>query len=69
MLINLLDPAGLGSQELTDMASPRVYYRRYPSGRFISADVCRSTWVLVNGLWNRIQTEVSPLQQAERFDQ
>ena len=34
-----------------------VYYRRYPPGRFISADVCRSTWVLVNGLWNRVETE------------
>ena len=128
MLINLLDPADLGSQELADMVSPSVdrkkidrqmfqtktddipnfpytqtpvlpravfrkgmtgkegvqdlpngdfiyvvkvpvYYRRYPPGRFISNDVCRSTWVLVNGLWNRVETEAPPLRQAQRFDQ
>lgn len=46
-----------------------VYYRRYPPGGFISADVCRSTWVHVNGLWNRIEPEAPPLQQAQRFDQ
>ena len=28
-----------------------------------------STWVLVNGLWNRVETEAPPLQQAQRFDQ
>ena len=43
-----------------------VYYRRYPPGRFIPNDACRSKWVLVNGLWNRVET---PLQQAQRFDQ
>ena len=45
-----------------------VYYRRFPPGRYIPSDTCRSTWVLVNGSWNCVEREATPLQQALRFD-
>ena len=39
-----------------------------PPGRYIPSDTCRSTWVLVNGSWNCVEREATPLQQALRFD-
>ena len=120
MLINLLDPADLTSQELADMVSPSVDHKKidhqmfqtktddipnFPytqtpvlprgvfhkgmtgkegiqdlpngdciyvvkPGRYIYRRVSEHLGTrLVNGIWNRVETEAPPLQQAQRFDE
>ena len=45
-----------------------VFYRPKPPGLIVPPDVLRSTWVLINGAWTKVEHRASPPEQAIRFD-
>ena len=45
-----------------------VFYRPKPPGLMVPPDVLRSTWVLLNGTWTKVEHRASPPEQAIRFD-
>ena len=45
-----------------------VFYRPKPPGLIVPPDVLRSTWVLLNGAWTKVEHRASPPEQAIRFD-
>ena len=45
-----------------------VFYRPKPPGLMVPPDVLRSTWVLLNGMWTKVEHRASPPEQAVRFD-
>ena len=45
-----------------------VFYRPKPPGLMVPPDVLRSTWVLLNGTWTKVEHRASPPEQATRFD-
>ena len=45
-----------------------VFYRPKPPGLIVPPDVLRSTWVLLNGTWTKVEHRASPPEQAIRFD-
>ena len=45
-----------------------VFYRPRPPGLIVPPDVLRSTWVLLNGTWTKVEHRASPPEQAIRFD-
>ena len=45
-----------------------VFYRPKPPGLIVPPDVLRSTWVLLNGTWTKVEHRASPPEQATRFD-
>ena len=45
-----------------------VFYRPKPPGLMVPPDVLRSTWILLNGTWTRVEHRASPPEQAVRFD-
>ena len=45
-----------------------VFYRPKPPGLMVPPDVLRSTWVLLNGTWTKVEHRAPPPEQAVRFD-
>ena len=45
-----------------------VFYRPKPPGLMVPPDVLRSTWILLNGTWTKVEHRASPPEQAVRFD-
>ena len=45
-----------------------VFYRPKPPGLMVPPDVLRSTWVLLNGTWTKVEHRASLPEQAIRFD-
>ena len=45
-----------------------VFYRPKPPALLVPPDVLRSTWVLLNGTWTKVEHRASPPEQAVRFD-
>ena len=45
-----------------------VFYCPKPPGLMVPPDVLRSTWVLINGTWTKVEHRASPPEQAIRFD-
>ena len=45
-----------------------VFYRPKPPGLMVPPDVLRSTWILLNGTWIKVEHRASPPEQAVRFD-
>ena len=45
-----------------------VYYRSRPPGIIIPPGLLRSTWILANGAWTKVEDRASPPEQAIKFD-
>ena len=45
-----------------------VFYRPKPPGLIVPPDVLRSTWLLLNGTWTKVEHRASHPEQAVRFD-
>ena len=45
-----------------------VFYRPKPPGLMVPPDVLRSTWILLNGTWTKVEHRASPPEQVVRFD-
>ena len=45
-----------------------MFYRPKPPGLIVPPDVLRSTWVLLNSAWTKVEHRASPPEQAIRFD-
>ena len=45
-----------------------VFYRPKPPGLMVPPDVLRSTWILLNGTWTKVEHRASPPEQAVRFN-
>ena len=45
-----------------------VFYGPKPPGLMVPPDVLRSTWILLNGTWTKVEHRASPPEQAVRFD-
>ena len=41
-----------------------VFYRPKPPGLMVPHDVLRSTWILLNGTWTKVEHRASPPEQA-----
>jgi len=45
-----------------------VLYRKRPAGTDLPWNCTRSTWVLLNKKWTKVEDHAEPVQQSERFD-
>ena len=50
------------------MVRQPVYYRSRPPGIIIPPGLLRSTWILANGAWTKVEDRASPPEQAIKFD-
>ena len=58
----------LPSMDLIFVVKQPVFYRPRPPGLMVPPDVLRSTWILLNGTWTKVEHRASPPEQAIRFD-